>query len=398
MTKVFSLYFFVLIEFKLYTSVTKLPKKAWNDLTRHDIFLQIPYLEATSNALPKTIAMCYVGVFNQNQLVGVAVIQHVQLYLKDMFRHDTATCIKELIQNTLSKVLKGHILVVGNLTHTGQHGIYFNAEKISEPDFITTIFGALKALQIRIKQDHKKTIRLILFKDYFENDTIHLHKQVFDAHKFHKLKVQPNMIMSTKETWLTKQDYIEAMTSKYRTRYNRARKKRNHIVVKELDIKALKEESKTIYNLYKHVSNNASFNTFILPENHFLSLKEYLKNDFKVFGYYLNDELIGFYSLIINNEFLETYFLGYDAEHQHSNQLYLNMLYDMAEYAIKNKFKSVVYARTAMEIKSSVGAKAEPMFMYLKYTNSFVNAILRPIFSLMNPSQDWEERHPFKND
>jgi hypothetical protein len=385
-----------LIEFKLYKSVTEIPKESWDALTRHDIFLQTKYLEAASKALPKTIGMCYVAIFKDNQLVGVSVIQHVQLYLKDMFRHDDATCIKEVVQKALSKVLKGHILVVGNLTHTGQHGIYFNADMISEGEFLTIIFNAVKTLKINIKKEYKKNIRLILFKDYFEEDSIHSQKPVFDANKFYKLKVQPNMIMPTQKSWLTKQDYIEAMTSKYRTRYKRARKKRNSILVKELELSALKEASKTIYNLYKHVSNNASFNTFILPENHFLSLKKHLQDKFKIFGYYLENELIGFYSLILNNNILETYFLGYDAEHQHSNQLYLNMLYDMAVYAIENNFKTVVYARTAMEIKSSVGAKPKAMFMYLKYTNPAVNVLFKPIFSLMNPSQDWEQRHPFK--
>ncbi len=385
-----------MIEFKLYKSVTEIPKESWDALTRHDIFLQTKYLEAASKALPKTIGMCYVSVFKDNQLVGVSVIQHVQLYLKDMFRHDDATCIKEVVQKALSKVLKGHILVVGNLTHTGQHGIYFNADMISEGEFLTIIFDAVKTLKINIKKEYKKNIRLILFKDYFEEDSIHSQKPVFDANKFYKLKVQPNMIMPTQKSWLTKQGYIEAMTSKYRTRYKRARKKRNSILVKELELSDLKKASKTIYNLYKHVSNNASFNTFILPENHFLSLKEHLQDNFKIFGYYLENELIGFYSLILNNNILETYFLGYDAEHQHSNQLYLNMLYDMAVYAIENNFKTVVYARTAMEIKSSVGAKPKAMFMYLKYTNPAVNVLFKPIFSLMNPSQDWEQRHPFK--
>ncbi len=387
-----------MIEFKLYTSVTELPKESWNALTRHDIFLQTLYLDAASKALPKTISMCYVGVFKNHQLVGVAVIQHVQLYLKDMFRHDDATCIKEVVQNALSKVLKGHILVVGNLTHTGQHGICFNTQIISKGEFFAVIFDALKYLKIRIKKKHQKTIRLILFKDYFEDGAIHSQKVLFDVNKFHKLNVQPNMIMSIQNTWLNTQDYLDALKTKYRTRYKRARKKRNGIVTKELDLNALNESSKTVYNLYKHVSNNAAFNTFILPENHFLSLKEYLQDNFKVFGYYLENELIGFYSLILNNDSLETYFLGYDAEHQHSNQLYLNMLYDMAVYAIENNFKNVVYARTAMEIKSSVGAKPEAMFMYLKYTNPVVNALLKPIFRLMNPSQNWEERHPFKKD
>jgi hypothetical protein len=116
-----------------------------------------------------------------------------------------------------------------------------------------------------------------------------------------------------------------------------------------------------------------------------------------VFGYYYQGNLIGFYTLILNNAVLETYFLGYDSKYQYQNQLYLNMLYDMLGFAIENKFDSVVYARTAMEIKSSVGAKAIPMTMYIKHTNKFANAILKVIFNFMKPNQKWEERHPFKS-
>jgi hypothetical protein len=67
----------------------------------------------------------------------------------------------------------------------------------------------------------------------------------------------------------------------------------------------------------------------------------------------------------------------------------------MLEFGISNKFNTVVYARTAMEIKSSVGAKPEGMVIYLKHTNGVINAILKQVFGLMNPKQNWEERHPF---
>jgi hypothetical protein len=386
------------IEFKSYKSVENLPSEAWDNLVRHDIFLQTRYLVAASKALPKTISMCYIGVFKDENLVGMAIIQRVQLYLSDMFRHDESTRLKDFAREWLSKVLKGNILVVGNLTHTGQHGVYFNQNQITQNQFLDIIFKAVVSLQKDIKFEFNKTIRLILFKDYFEKDVIHLEEKLFELNRFHKVLVQPNMIMKIKEHWFSEEDYVANMTTKYRTRYKRARKKRKDILIKELDLNELKKESKTVYNLYNNVSKNAAFNTFVLPENHFWSLKEYLEEDFKVFGYYLDNQLMGFYSLIVNNTALETYFLGYDSEHQHTNQLYLNMLYDMAAFGINNKFKTVVYARTAMAIKSSVGAKQEPMFMYLKYTNRFVNAILNQIFRLMNPSQDWEERHPFKKD
>src|SRR5690606_14602614 len=183
---------------------------------------------------------------------------------------------------------------------------------------------------------------------------------------------------------------------KYRDKYKRAKRRFGNITCSELDANAIQNHSKRLYDLYLNVSNNAKFNTFILPENHFYSLKTELEDAFKVYGYFLNGELVGFYTLILNGSHLETYFLGYDIQHQYPNQLYLNMLYDMAKFAIENKFENVIYARTAMEIKSSVGAIPKPMVIYLKHTNTFINRILKLLFKFMDPTQNWEQRHPFK--
>jgi hypothetical protein len=359
------------------------------------VFLQSYYLQASEEASPNNIQWFYIGVFKDDILVGIAITQRVQLYLKDMFRDTKVSCIKPFFKDLVSKVLKGNILVVGNLTHTGQHGLFFNEESISQSQFFEIIFSALSDIKESIKKNQNRTIRAIMLKDYFKDDKIHDAKEVFNSVKLHQVFVQPNMVLSVRKEWIKFEDYIAALNKKYRDRYKRARKKRNSIKPIELLIDDIKNQSSELHKLYMNVSNNAKFNTFLLPENHFYSLKLELKENFKVYGYYLKDTLVGFYTLILNNNALETYFLGYDEDHQYQNQLYLNMLYDMLQFGIENSFKTIVYARTAMEIKSSVGAEAKPMVVYLKHTNSFLNAILKQIFKLMNPSQDWEERHPF---
>ena len=382
--------------FQIYSSFSQLPE-SWKGITEHDIFLQPHYFEALEKASPENIQLFYVGVFKNNVLVGVAVIQRVQLYLKDMFRKTSVSCLKTFFQSIVSKILKGNILVVGNLMHTGQHGVFYQENNISQQEYLENVFNALNALKIKIKDTQKKTIRVIMLKDFFNEDTIHNHKDLLQSNKLHNVFVQPNMIMSVQTDWLKIEDYVSSLTKKYRVRYKRAKKKLGTIACRELDLKTIQNNSERLHQLYLNVSNNAKFNTFILPQNHFHHLKLQLKENFKVFGYYLDDELIGFYTLILNNDYLETYFLGYDTKHQYPNQLYLNMLYDMVKFAIDNKFPKIVYARTAMEIKSSVGAKPEAMSVYLKHTNGFINGVLKQVFKFMNPSQDWEERHPFKS-
>lgn len=382
-----------MIHHKIYESINDVPQD-WDTLVEDDILLKTSYLKALENASPSNFSLYYITVFNNEELVAVALIQRVQLYLKDMFRETKASCFKTFLKENISKLLKGNILVVGNLTHTGQHGLFFNSEKLSKTTFYNEIFIAISEIRQRIKSKYGKSIRLVLIKDFFSEDRM-IHNELFQNKKFHKVVVQPNMIFSIRENWIKNEDYIACMNKKYRARYRRAKKKLNGITCQELDEDAIKVNSKLLHQLYLNVSNNAKFNTFILPENHFYTYKTQLKDNFRVFGYYLNDELIGFYTLILNNTQLETYFLGYHTEHQYPSQLYLNMLYDMVKFAIDNKFKNIVYARTAMEIKSSVGAKPHAMVLYLKYTNSFMNAILKQTFKFMNPKKDWEERHPF---
>ncbi|WP_053990684.1 GNAT family N-acetyltransferase [Mangrovimonas sp. TPBH4] len=383
-----------MIDFKIYSSVAELPK-SWDPLVGHDIFLQEAYLKALEKASPSNITWYYVGFFIEEELVGVVIFQRVQLYLEDIFRNPDDHCLEQRFKNMVSKVLKGNVLVVGNLMHTGQHGIYFN-DAINGGEKIEVIFKALTTLQNRIKQQSGKKIRLWLFKDFFETDPIHKQLSLFESYDISKVSAQPNMLMNVRANWQSMDDYVASLNKKYRRRYRTAKKKSNGIITKELTLEEIENFSETLYALYKNVSDNAKINTFILPKNHLYSLKKHLKEQFRVIGYFLEDTLVGFYSLILNKEILETYFLGYDSEHQYENQLYLNMLYDMAQFGIENSFKTIAYCRTAMEIKSSVGAKAIPMSMYMKHTNGLLNVLLQQIFKLMNPSRQWEERHPFR--
>lgn len=259
------------------------------------------------------------------------------------------------------------------------------------------MFKAIDALRILIKKRDHKSIRAILFKDFFKDDNIHESSKLFDHHGFCEFNVQPNMVFQISSNWHNMDDYLKDLNTKYKTRYKRAKRKLGKTTLKEMTQDEVLENSEHLYHLYKNVSNNATFNTFLLPEHHFYNFKFQLQEKFRVFSFYLDNEIIGFYTLILNGETLETYFLGYDGAHQNNNQLYLNMLYEMLAFGIAHNFKTIVYARTAMEIKSSVGGKPKPMSMYIKHTNSLLNARLKSIFKLMNPEHKWEEHNPFKN-
>ena len=93
---------------------------------------------------------------------------------------------------------------------------------------------------------------------------------------------------------------------------------------------------------------------------------------------------------------MDTYFLGYDDNVQREKMLYLNMLYDMIGYSINKKYNRIIFARTALEIKSSVGAKAVDMFGLMKHNNPILNLLVAKTFKYFEPKLEWQERNPFK--
>jgi predicted N-acyltransferase len=212
-----------------------------------------------------------------------------------------------------------------------------------------------------------------------------------------RFSTQPNMIFKVRDNWKTEEDYVAALSKKYRDQYKRARKKATGLVKKQLSLEEIIEQEEVIYDLYLHVAKSAPFNTFFLPKNHFAVFKAQLQENFLFYGYFENGKLIGFNTLIKNGSDLDTYFLGYDDSIQREKMLYLNMLYDMIGYAIKEQFKTIIFARTALEIKSSVGATPLKMFGMMRHDNTFINSRLNFFFYYLEPQTIWTERHPFQD-
>jgi hypothetical protein len=385
--------FFSLLEttaYQIYSSIAQLPKK-WDEVAHENAFLQTPYLKVLEESAPTNMKCFYVGIFEKNSLIGVALAQYLDLNKLDSFG-ERDQCIKTYIRNFIFKNFASHALFLGNNMITGQNGFTFNkeidaitiAELLSKcADEITSYFK---------KQDIK--IQIVSFKDFYQESATELKKSTFSL--LYEFNTQPNMIFELQNQWKTNTEYVEALTKKYRDQYKRAHKKFEGIETRELSLDEIILMENRIYELYFHVAKNAPFNTFFLAKNHFSSFKRQCGPKFILVGYYLKNELVGFHTLLVNGKTLETYFLGYDEQIQKEKMLYLNMLYNMTQFGIENQFKKIIFGRTALEIKSSIGAKPVIMSGFIYHTNKWINRILPKIFPNLEPSLVWQQRHPFK--
>lgn len=367
----------------------------WNMRAGTNLFLQSSFLKALEETPPSGTSYRYGIVRHGDDVVGLEYFQlkKINLYLSlrlDAYRPSgLIDKVWHGIKSLLAKRLNSYVLVNGNMTLTGSNGFYFN-DKISMAKSFELTESIAEELVCALKREKIK-VRAILLKDYYSDNKPQELKEGYT-----EFQVQPNMILDIDSTWISFDDYLASMRSKYRVRVRRARKKADGLERRLLTLEEIHAYADDISRLYRNVADQAGFNLFILPKNYFYSLQKHLGDKMKLVAYFQNDRMVGYYTNILGNGELDAHFLGYDPACNSECQLYLNMLYDLVDDAITAKAHRLVLSRTAMEIKSSIGAEAHDMFLYLKSTNSILNKGVAKSLSYFKPDTSWVPRSPFK--
>ncbi len=349
-------------------------------------FLSAAYLLALENAQPKNTTCYHLLVFDKNEAVAGFLIQQMAFNTRESvkaIREANGSGWGDRIKRLLSKVGNFNALVMGNLLLTGQHGYWTSLSKTKfEPLF-------LHALRVFDQLASQLGIGAIMVKDFFQRET------TLEKSGYHPLNFQPAMLMELPDSWKTFDDYVEAMSSKYRVRTRRAFKKGQKIEYRSLDVQEIELRKEELNALYMQVLESADFNALTAHPDYFWQLKKQLGEDFSLVGCFYNQQLCGFFTTIRNHQEMECHFIGLDAAANREHQIYLNMLYRMVEKGIQLGVRQISFARTALEIKSSVGAVAHTQYSYLKHRNPILNNILPLVVRFMEPREEWIPRHPF---
>ena len=288
--------------------------------------------------------------------------------------------------------LRFEALSIGQLLTTGPFGVMALGE---DPAFFTQklLPQAGEALARHLRQQGR-SVHGVLLKDLTgaESDRATTWRKL----GYHPLPVQPNMELSIPGAWRQPADYRAALTSKYRVRYRRARKKARNLRCREMSEEELAHRRTEMHELYRSIATDAGFNAVALPVGYFWELRRILSDRFRVFGYFRGERLVGFRTELAGPRRLFAHYIGFDPAINRQTQLYQNMLYDLLESAIEGGFATLDYGRTALEIKSSVGAEPVAYFCGLKSLVPGLNGLIEPIANYLSPVPEWQPRSPFR--
>lgn len=375
--------------------------KDWEQVAPKDnVFLQRKYLQLLEDCPPADCGFVYLLFYQESNPVGVAIGQIGTFSAEDSINEtdeNEKRCAFSSVYNFIKGLVRSSVkveaLLCGNALLTGEHNVYFQDSKFSKVKQIELLEEAI-LLTVKELDKRGRNISLFYIKEYHENHRAEA--QTWVDKKYHEFTAQPDMILSMRPEWETFEDYLVAMSSKYRVRVKRARKKGKDIVKVPFDVQKIQENLDRIHELYQKIAEKSVFNLVNLNPKYFLELKKRFGEDFRLVGYYIDDTLVGYYTTIKNHEELEAHFLGYDQSFNHKYQMYLNILYDIIQVGFEEKSTRINFARTALEIKSSVGAEPSDMFWYLRHRNNFSNKFLAQIVNYINPKEEWIQRKPFK--
>lgn len=386
-------------EFEIYHHVGDLPVDWAKATSPHNSFLHSPFLLAVESAPPKGMRFVYLLFYKKGEPHGVAYCQVTPFSVGDSVNteeeKDKYPCLVRAFGRIVRNLVSGknrNLLVCGNLLLTGEHGFFFPAETDKFTSF-DILEEALIATQAELE------LKGINIDGIFIKDISEAHRapvKVLTDRKFSEFTFHPNMVLDLREHWKSFEDYMTDIASKYKVRARKAFKSMDGIVKRELSSEEIGAFQAKLFELYKMVVDNQDFNMVSLNSTYLPKLKQHLADEFQVHGYFLDGNLIGYFTTIQNHQELEAHFLGFEPNLNREYHLYHNMLFDILKIGIEKQVKKIIYARTAMEIKSTLGAEAHQMLCYIRASNRLTNKVLPPIVEYLKPSTEWVPRNPFK--
>ena len=383
------------LEILVYKTLDDFDLAEWNGVVNDDsIFLHTDYIEAMIKSYDVGLEYRFVRFLDRGELVGVAALQITHFETADLSRNMKSGTLLGFFSRKISSgsnTLKYNVLICGNAFASGEHGFKFEA-KISEAQTFSAILEAVDIIKEE-DNDGDKKISACLLKDYYPESFKNTY--MFVDEKYSEFLVDPNMIMPVRPEWNSFDDYLYSLTSKYRTKAKAAFKRSKEIDLRTMTVEDMETHREDFMKLYNQVHYKADFRIGTLNFDAFLNYRKALGDRFLLKGLFLNKRLVAFMSGFKYDSMLDAHFVGIDYEHNYEYALYSRMLYEYIDEAIQRGVSKISFGRTAMEIKSTVGAFPVDLKIFIKHRSKTPNNLLRLLFSYVKPA-DFDQRVPYK--
>lgn len=355
------------------------------------------YLSMIEEEHRSEVDFFYAMIVRNTATIGILCFQLINFkgaYVKNFFRQEVD---RGWLKSFFLKLFYGildfvnwKLLTTGNIFFTGDKGIYFDSSVAQEErkQLIKKSFD-------QVHQYCQKRVTAYMVNNVYDDKDEVIHEYLKEEN-YAAYPVDPDMFMEIDPDWTNFDDYTKDLSSKYRVRLRKVLKESAAIEAKKLSEQEVAIYHKELFQLYMNTAQKVNLNLGYLCENYFKNMADLWSNNFFVVAYFFKDKLVGFISVLKDNESLDANYMGLDYQVNLDFKLYNRILLDLVKLSIQLKATTLHLGRTATEIKSTIGATSHAMHIYLKGTNSILNKGMQ-FFEPYFGSPQYTLRHPFKN-
>jgi predicted N-acyltransferase len=372
--------------FALADSIDYFDEAHWNKVTDRDsLFFSRRYLRVLEDAGPENLRPCYALIFREKEPVAAIAAQRVTVSLSRLS--------KKAPTNVPLDRLEEKMLVCGNLLSWGMHGISFAPNVDHAP-----IWPAVAEAIYRLRRVDK----------LFGDTAFVMVKDITDAHassatalsrfSYRELETEPNMVLDIPAKWKTYDDYLASLTSKYRKQAKQIEKEVTAAgcSIEEIKGDEVARNAQQLHELYLQTHRNARLRLVTLPVTFLPTLAERLGDDMRFTILKQGAALLGFVTTVKDGETAVGYYIGFDRKANAEVPIYFRLLQSVVGHAIALGCSRLSLGRTALEPKARLGARPDPMRVWIRHRIPMLNLIVRGLLHTIDDHEEAPERNPFK--
>jgi hypothetical protein len=351
------------------------------------IFLGRDYLGALEASRPENLAPRYALISRGSEPVAAVVAQVVGAEGRQWMKGEPRGLAKKVVAG-----LKARLLVCGNLLSWGCHGVAF-----APGEDRSALWPAVAEALYRIRRaDHLLgETDLILVKDLPDSEAPAA--EALRPYSYRPLETDPDMILEIPGSWKKYEDYLAGLTSSYRQSAKKIGKEIDKSGCRVERLADLAPHADRLHALYLQVHENAAVRPVTLAPGYLPAMARALGDRFRCAAVRRGEEILGFVVTLKDGDLGVGYYLGFDRAAAAEIPLYLRLLHAVVEDAIAMGCRRLSLGRTALDPKARLGARPNPMRVWVRHTHPWLNVILRGLLGAV-PHDEAPERNPFKGD
>ena len=372
--------------FALADSIDYLDHAHWQKVTPLDsLFFSPRYLRVLEEAGPDNLRQCYAMIFREKEPVAAIAAQSVAVSMARLRKTSAAN-------DPLSRH-EEKLLVCGNLLSWGMHGISF-APNVDQQQLWPAVAEAIYRLR-RVDKLFGDTA-FVMVKDI--PDAYAASATALARFSYRELETEPNMVLDISPNWKNYDDYMASLTSKYRKQAKQIEKEVTSAgcTLEDISLEEIARNAEQLHALYLQTHKNARLRLITLPVAFLPTLAERLGDDMRFTVLRKDGELLGFVTTVKDGETAVGYYIGFDRKQNAEIPIYFRLLQSVVGHAIALGCKRLSLGRTALEPKARLGARPDPMRVWIRHRVPMLNLIVRGLLHTIDDHEEPPQRNPFK--